>query len=298
MRVWFWQKKWQLWREFPGRFWHDLRWNMAGPRKRLAWVRQAEEAHPAWLFLVGLNNSGTTLLSGLLGRFPEVSGLPGEGQKLSFGLPRPGEYGLSRAWGHDLEFFGLEEHDDARPSLRLKYDWSFHLPPRSTLALVKCTQYAVRTRWLQGHFAGARFVGIVRHPFAVCEGIRRRADYPLDIAARHWVIGNERMLADFRHLERRCLVRYEDLCDQPVVGLAGLGSFLDCDVEHIGAILDHPVDAPTEDGSPSRVENLNDRSAARLSPSERARIADVAGPLMRRLGYSMTEARVSSDPSW
>ncbi len=298
LRRWFWSKKRQLWREFPGRLGHDLRWLMASSGRRRRWVGALDDLHPAWLFLVGLNNSGTTLLSGLLARFPTIAAIPAEGQKLSFGLPRPGEFGVSRVWGNTLDLFRLTEDDDCGPGERLKYDWSFHLPERSSLALVKCTQFSVRTPWLQACFPSARFIGIVRHPFAVCEGIRRRTGHPLSVAARHWRIANERMLADFQRLDRRLLVRYEDLCERPQQALESMAGFLSLPVPDLEGVLDVPVEAPTVTGLAARVANFNSESDARLSDDDRALVRAESADLMRRLGYSPSSAVADGDLSW
>lgn len=47
-----------------------------------------------WVFIMGCNNSGTSLLHYILGSHPDIASLPREGQFLTAVLPQPDHYGV------------------------------------------------------------------------------------------------------------------------------------------------------------------------------------------------------------
>jgi len=243
-----------------------------------------------WCFVLGINNSGTTMLSSLLEQIPGIDALPAEGQQLSFALPRSGEFDVSRVWGNHLDYFRLTESDDGTAAQRLKYDWSFHFPLEPRVALVKGTQNSVRSTWIERQFPGSRFIAIVRHPFAVCEGIHRRAGSSMVLAAQHWKAANEILLDDLEKLQRSMLIRYEDLCERPQQVLREMAEFLDLEADGLAHILDQPLHAPTETGKPMVITNQNHASIDRLSAGDKDLIAGIAGPVMQRLDYTATGA--------
>lgn len=292
LRLWFWRKKLRQWRTFPGRMAHDLRWNACPtPRARKQLSEKVSAQPDTWCFVLGINNSGTTMLSSLLEQLPGIDALPAEGQQLSFALPRSGEFDVSRIWGNHLEYFRLTEDQDGTPAQRLKYDWSFHLPRRPRVAMVKGTQNSVRSVWIQRQFPDTRFIAIVRHPFAVCEGIHRRAGSSLVLAAQHWKAANEVLLNDLEKLQRSMLIRYEDLCEHPQQVLREMAEFLDLEANGLGHILDQPLHAPTETGKPMVITNQNHASIGRLSTEDKDLIARITGPVMQRLDYTSAGAR-------
>ena len=67
--------------ESPARLWHELRWRVRDREEIERWTerRLALDGY-YWLFVLGLNNSGTTMLADLLGRHPLLHSLPSAGQ--------------------------------------------------------------------------------------------------------------------------------------------------------------------------------------------------------------------------
>jgi hypothetical protein len=143
----------------------------------------------------------------------------------------------------------------------------------------------VRARWLQANFRPARFIGIVRHPYAVCEGIRRREGLSIEEAALHWVRGNEIMLDDAGHLEHFLLVTYEEFATRPETELDRIEEFLGLEEPLDRSVLEQPLPFHNVDGRVQRLTNLNAKSLERLAPGEIEMIDRIAGPLMERLGY-------------
>ena len=129
------------------------------------------------LFVIAPNNSGSTFLSNALATCLAAWSLPEEGQKI------PGYVGPVTTRGPDLAIWAAE-----RRSLRLFADprrhdwprtrkaWYFHARARSPEASVfvaKSSQQVLQVGQLAEHFHNAKFLFMVRNPYAVCEGICR-----------------------------------------------------------------------------------------------------------------------------
>ena len=241
----------------------------------------------SWLFLLGVNNSGTTLLETILGRHPEISKLPEEGQRLSPALPRPNPMKLRRLWTERLKAFRKSSGDGSRMSAsRLKWDWLGHYPVdgRTRFLMEKSPPNTVRGPWLQHHFRPASFLALTRNPYAVSEGIRRREGYSVERAARHWTIANRIMLDDLDRLDDRLLLSYEDLCADPARELTRVTRFLKID-SYPDELLREEYSIHNVTGQPSLIKDFNEPSVERLSSDDIRRIEDIAGEVMSRLGY-------------
>ncbi len=191
--------------------------------------RRLLHGHGFWLFILGVNNSGTTILTSTLETHPEIRSLPAEGQHLTTAFPRPDLLGVGRLWSSRMDIFRWREDFDPKPALQAKKDWSRLYPKRKGILLEKSPPNTVRSLWLQRNFEPSRFLSIVRSPYAVCEGIRRRKEYTIDQAALHWKTANQCLLDDLPCIEHQLLIKYEDLADDPqhVIrensGLSGIG---------------------------------------------------------------------------
>ena len=266
---------------------HWLRWQLSSREAIERWINQrlAMAGHN-WVFIAGCNNSGTTLLREVLGSHPEIRALPREGQILTSALPTPTSMGVPRLFGTRLDVFRWTEDSDPEPALRAKYDWARFFPRRPGHPLVKSPEDTVRTRWLQRNFAPARFVGIVRSAYAVCEGTRRRSGHSIADAAVHWTKVNECLLDDMPHLEHALLLRYEDFCEDPQGYLErtrqALGLEAPFPPEALAARKVHNIDRKS-----SGIRNFNARSLERLSRADLDTINEIAGPVMLRLGYEL-----------
>ncbi len=239
-----------------------------------------------WLFVLGVNNSGTTVLSRVLETHPLIRALPAEGQLLTDAFPRPDKLGVTRIWSSRLDVFRWTEDSDPDPALRAKMDWLGFYPRRSGILLEKSPPDSVRARWLQCHFRPARFMAIIRSPYAVCEGIRRREGYGIEVAARHWVVANECMLADLEHLDHCLHFKYEDLAARPEEHLSMIQSFLELGIPFDSEMV-RKVKAHSSEGELVGIQDLNSESIARLSSQDIALINDIAGPLMKHLDYAL-----------
>ncbi|MBI2359517.1 MAG: sulfotransferase [Deltaproteobacteria bacterium] len=236
-----------------------------------------------WVFIVGCYNSGTTLLHDILASHPSIGSMPGEGQFYTDELLLPKSVGLPRLWAIEAERFRMDENSGREVNVeRLKRQWGARYnDPSCPVLLEKSPTNAARTRWLQRHFENARFIGIVRNGYAVAEGIHRKAGHPLDVAALQWARSNKIMLEDFEHLERKRVLRYEDLTESPEETLKGVLAFLDLSSSEM-SLTERVWEVHERKAS---IRNMNDESLEKLGSREREVIESKAGDLLRCLGY-------------
>jgi hypothetical protein len=177
---------WKARRRVPRRL-HDLQWAL-GEKERLSrWTDRRLDVGPwYWLFLLGCNNSGTTLLVETLQSHPLIRQLPKEGQRLTSAVPNSAPLGIGRVFTQRLDLFRQVETGDGACVPRLRYDWAYYSDPRPGIRLEKSPPNTLRSRWIQRYFAPARFLVLVRNPYAVCEGIARRRGHSIEEAAVHW----------------------------------------------------------------------------------------------------------------
>jgi len=241
-----------------------------------------------WLFVVGVNNSGTTLLAQVLTAHPAIAWLPTEGQQLTRALPRPDRLGAVRLWTERGALFrAVEDGDLAADALRVQYDWSRYWQdlPGATFLMEKSPPNTLRTRWLARRFAPASFVALVRSPYGVSEGIARRTGASIVRAATHWDKANRALLEDLTSLERALLVRYEDLVADPGATLERITRSLGLAPLPASA-WQGPRAVHNASGEPQPLGDFNADSLRRLSPAERDAITAIAGETMARLGYT------------
>jgi hypothetical protein len=178
----------------------------------------------------------------------------------------------------------MTEDSDPRPASRAKYDWARLYPAGEGILLEKSPTHSLRSRWLQQHFKPTRFVAVVRSPYAVCEGIRRRSGCSIEAAAKHWAAGNLCLLRDREYLERFTWLRYEDFCERPEGCLRELRDFLDLptpfDLEVLSNVSSHSIA-----GQSTGLQNLNSRSLERLTPNDVRSVNRIAAPVMEEMGY-------------
>ena len=129
------------------------------------------------LFVVAPNNSGSTFLSNALATCLAVWSLPEEGQTI------PGYVGPVTTRGPDLAIWAAERRNRrlfADPQRhdwpRTRKAWYFHArarSPEASVFVVKSSQQVLQVDQLAKHFRNAKFLFMVRDPYAMCEGICR-----------------------------------------------------------------------------------------------------------------------------
>jgi hypothetical protein len=258
---------------------HELQW-----LTRSADAIREQQAGKTWAFMLGTNNSGTTLFQRIMEAHPHVGSLGTEGQYCTKALDTPESLGIPRIWTRELDAFRWTEADAPETALRAAYDWLAIYPSEARVLFEKSPPNTIRSRWLQAHFPNARFIVTYRHPYAVCEGMRRRGDYSIRDAAHHWTTANQLLRKDLPTLNHVYMYTYEDFCEHPTSVLSDVADFLGLDRSFPTSAL-KTVDSHSLDGRTQGIQNMNARSIARLSSEDIDTINEIAGSLMSELGY-------------
>jgi Sulfotransferase family len=279
------QSFWSIRHGVPRRL-HDLRWMLASKTYLARWTDQRLQlGEHYWLFILGCNNSGTTLLNKILDCHPQIRALPSEGNDFTRALPNASRMGLSRVFTQRLDLFRWTEADDPAPAARAKYDWAYYYERRPGVLLEKTPWNSLRARWLQHNFRPSRFLIIVRNPYAVCEGIMRRKGHNAEAAATHWRTLHEILLQDMPHLDHCQLFRYEDLCADVPGQLERFEEFLELDLPFDRNLSQRQFRTNNIDNKPSPIEDFNKNSLERLGAEDIGIITSIAGSIMRQFGY-------------
>lgn len=243
-----------------------------------------------WVFIVGCYNSGTTLLSELMSRHPDISGIPTEGHFITDQFVKDFDIGLPRMWVDREDMFRLTEDDEGPDVVRLKKEWGMRLDLSRKVLLEKSPPNAARTRWFQKHFENAHFIGLVRNGYAVAEGISRKGDpkhikdgWPIERSAWQWARSNEVLEQDAEHLEHFTWVKYEDLAADPKGTLNRLAEFLGLPPFPESAYADSFKIHERNDS----VKDLNQVSIDRLESNQISLINQVAGHQLKKHGYEI-----------
>src|SRR5437868_2946618 len=164
--------------------------------------RSPDGIREKYLFIICMNNSGSTLLERVLKDCRNVIGFlaPGgpdqqvNGQRFVTDLmPTPGklEVRCRRIWSEQADVLA----DEARyhwPQIKQRWRKEWKRNPKFQTAnprvfLEKSPPNVLRAFMLQKHFSDSSFVLMQRNPYAVAEGIRRRTGISLNRCIQHWI---------------------------------------------------------------------------------------------------------------
>lgn len=267
---------------------HELKWFWVKTAAAKQWRQLAEQYQ--WVFILGCNNSGTTLMTRILEAHPDISGVPRGGRGATVALFSPRRVEVTRLWTEKIEQFRLTEADRHLDALRLIYDWVSAVRPLARpYVLEKAPPDMICARWFQEVFPNARFIGLVRNGYAVAEGMNRREGYALDRCARHWNTANKIMLDDVAYLKRFQLVQYEDITRDPGAVTRQICQFLGVDYRPLQAVIEQEWKVHNMDNAAAKIQDFNGRSLARLSPRDIETINRHAGEMLARFGYAIQE---------
>jgi hypothetical protein len=198
---------------------------------RHAWHRQ-QVAPPSdrpekYLFIICMNNSGSTLLERVLRdcgnaiAFPAAPDAQTNGQQFvrDF-MPIPGRIDKKnrRIWTEHADM--LEDESLYNwPIIKQRWRWKWSTNPKFQTAgtrvfLEKSPPNVLRASMLQKHFDNSFFILMQRNPYAVSEGIRRRTKLPLNRCIRHWIRCAFKQMRNEEQLERAIRLNYEDLSER------------------------------------------------------------------------------------
>ena len=260
-----------------------------------------------FLFIICMNNSGSTLLEHILSRCRNAVGLPPPGgpdhqvngqRFVKAYMPTPDRLKCRRTWSEQAAILQDE----------LRYQWSairgiwrehWACNPKFGTAnprvfLEKSPPNVFRAAMLQKHFANSFFILMQRNPYAVAEGIRRRAQIPIGRCVEHWVRCAQQQIRNEQLLHRTISLNYEDLCERPdmcrqrVIDL--IPQLDDIDVRQ--QVTVHSLDGHLQ----QPILNYNDRQIALLSQGDLVEInrqLDKLPEVMEHFGYRYIRSEIS-----
>ena len=237
-----------------------------------------------WVFVVGCNNSGTSVVHDLVAKLPDVASLPMEGHSCTTELIQPYKFGYKRLYSLNIDFF--KEKLKYVNLIKLKKDWASYMVDRTcSIWLEKSPPNTMRISWLNKHFENAVFIGVVRNGLAVVEGIKRKADsgYNFSDYVNHWEKSNELLLSQLSEVEDSLLVKYEDVVADPSSFLNKVSFLLgnnSCEVNH--------SDIQVQE-YPEGIKNYNEEAIGRLSENEIQVFNKRASLMMKKLGYPLLD---------
>jgi len=191
-------------------------------------------AEHTFVFVGGLHRSGTTLLASCLAAHPAASGfadtgaIEDEGQFLQSVYPIARQYGGPGRFGYAPAMHLTENSPLVTETnrQRLWAEWSKFWDYRRPILIEKSPPNLLKARFLQAMFPDARFIMVLRHPIANAFATQKWSGTRLHDLIKHWLVCNEIMLTDMRHLRRVTLLRYEDLIANGDAELSRLHAFV------------------------------------------------------------------------
>ena len=241
-----------------------------------------------WVFIVGCNNSGTTLLQKVLQRSGQVSTMRYEGQRHSTMFPRAYKFGYDRVWSEYAQELVLPPSDPHQIMPRLIHDWYTSLPqPVHTMIVEKTPANVLRMEFIDRQFPKAYFIGLVRNGYAVSEGIKRISGHSVARAARHWRRVSEMLNQNSQKVENYLEIRYEDLTENLEACVINLANFLGIDADALSGVQNETFYLNTVSGRGNQsIKNFNQKSIKRLSRVEIDDIFEHAGTMLEYYGYT------------
>lgn len=237
-----------------------------------------------WLFIVGCFNSGTTILRELLATHPDVAGLPREGIRFTDVLKRPDDIGWTRNWTRCEDHIKLPDEVSPEMANDLIKDWSPVWKRSASVYMEKSIPNIVNMPWFDKNFDEVYFLGIMREPYCVCEGMKRRAkpkfpatkelgrdEYTYTDVAEQWVIANERLLENRTKVKNYWGITYEELAIDPIKYLKEICTFLGIEQPEI----EEKGEEMIVNGRSFTIKNMNQNSINRLSEEDKKEIDQV-----------------------
>lgn len=267
---------------------NDFSWHFQGGREHFKKEFKEIVSSHKWVFIVGCNNSGTSILQRMLGRVGSVSTFKKEGQRYTQVLPRAYRRGYERVYmeyADALKMKGSVEQNGPR----LVHDWTRHLPqPLSDIILEKTPANATRMQWLQECFPNSRFIGLVRNGYAVSEGINRKSHKSFSRAAGQWQHANKVLLENSKNVDHYRQFHYEDIVEDPGAAVSALAAFVGAEGADISDVATASYDLPNVRGdTPMGLRNLNQDSFGRLTQQHIDIIYQHAGELLDHYNYDL-----------
>lgn len=233
------------------------------------------------LFVIAPNNSGSTFLRNAIATSAAAWQLPREGQHcLGFHGPSTQATGALLIWASRPEWIRLFSDRSAYnwpANRRAWYFQAFSRSPEASVLVVGSPPFLLNVAALDRNFTGARFLFMVRNPYAVVEGIcRRRSNVARDVdllsaAARHVLTCMRRQRENIETWrESGIFFTYEEMCADPYATAGAIRALVPALTD---LNLDQPV--PVKGMYNSAATDMNQEQIKRLPPDQIARLSEI-----------------------
>lgn len=195
---------------------------------------KALKANRKYVFVCGLERSGTTVLARNLARLDNCTGFKNtgvrmdEGQYLQNVYPPDPVFGGAGWYGFDARAHLTEESDilTAANIDRLRKSWHAFWDESKNLCLEKTPGNLIRTRFLQAAFPNAYFIVIRRHPVPVSLATQKWSMTSLHRLFEHWLTCDDLFEEDKNRLRHVYELTYEDYIKRPAHHHQKIAAFL------------------------------------------------------------------------
>jgi hypothetical protein len=239
-----------------------------------------EGAIKSHLFILAINNSGSTFLARALGGAPGAWSLPREGQHVpGFAGPSSRGTGTGLLWAATPENEALFTDPAAYDWARTRRAWHFQAgasQPDASVLILSSPPFLLIAEELARIFPDAFFLMLVRHPLPVIEGILRGTvgtdveaqEALVEQAVAHVIRGMQVQLRNCALLHGRVVkISYEVMCAMP----AKVGQQIEALAPALGPVtLDQHI--AVKGHYDERLRDMNADQVARLSPALRLAI--------------------------
>lgn len=264
----------------------SVRWCFGGRRYYEKNFERIANEHK-WVFILGCNNSGTSIAQRIMSQTGKISSMELEGQRYTRVFPRAMLKGKERVFMEYEEDLLMRSNDYSKYAPRLLFDWLSHIKkPLQEYVLEKTPANLMRMQWLDSALPNCYFIGIVRDGYAVCEGIRRKSHKSIERAAIQWNRANEVLEDNKSKVANYMELRYEDLVERPEETFERISGFLDVKPLQIADAMniDYGLKTVSEENI-TGLKNLNEASIARLSEEDIQVINRYAENMLKHHGY-------------
>ncbi|GAA5026493.1 hypothetical protein GCM10011506_12130 [Marivirga lumbricoides] len=251
-----------------------------------------------WVFILGCYNSGTTLLAELLNQHPQLTVLPDEGVMLTNQLKRPEDFGWRRMWWKCIEMIKSSDLKlDIKSAEAIKRQWAFFMPVTSQIVVEKSIANMLRIPFFQRYFKNTYFIHIRRNPYAVAEGIQRKAQpmgeklqkygkqYPMELCIQQWVASQTLFENEKAKIHNLFDLTYEDFTANPQQWANQICDFLE--IEYFNSsIFSKEMKVH---GKSMKIKNQNVKSFKSLSIEDWKVINESAEKVIKEYGYYQAE---------
>ena len=269
--------------------------------KRLVRIDPVADRPEKFLFIICMNNSGSTLLERVMSECRNAVGFPAPGgpdqQVNGQGfvpdlMPIPGKMTpkCRRIWSEQAAILANELHYKW-PAIKRRWNKEWAKNPKFQSAqprifLEKSPPNIFRAAMLQKYFKNSFFILMHRNPYAVSEGIRRRAGITIERCIQHWIRCAQQQMRNEQTLSRAIKLSYEDLSERPEFCREQVLRFIpeldDLDIRQQVAVqsIEGHVRQP--------IVNYNQKQIALLSKEDLAQInryLDEVPEIMKHFGY-------------